>query len=273
MSFSVLMSVYYKENPEYLKASLESVFSQTLSPDEVVLIEDGKLTPELYDVIHLFQTRFSQLKIYRFEENVMLGRALQKGVELCEHELIARMDTDDIACDSRFEMQYEYMKNNPEIAVCGGMIQEFNERGVIPHIKPMPQTWEEIKKYAKMRNPVNHMTVMFRKSEVLKAGNYRHFPFLEDYDLWVRMLENGARFSNLSQVLVKARVLEGMYERRGGISYCRQYLKLRKIQHKQGMITGLTYVKVLVVTIAITVIPSGWRKRVYGKILRRNANG
>ena len=201
----------------------------------------------------------------------MLGRALKKGVELCENEIIARMDTDDIACENRFEIQYEYMKRNPQIAVCGGMIQEFDESGLNLHIKEMPENAKELSQYAKVRNPVNHMTVMFRKSEVLKAGNYRHFPFLEDYDLWSRMLSEGAQFHNLQQILVKVRVSEDVYERRGGFAYCRRYLELRRMQHEKGMITGFAYAKVLILTILITTIPTGWRRIVYKKILRKRS--
>lgn len=268
MSFSVLMSVYKKEQPEYLERALESVFSQSYLPADVVLIEDGELTPELYETIEKYQLLHPELQIYQFAENVKLGLALKKGLELCKYELVARMDTDDIAKENRFELQYEFMKSHPQVAVCGGLIQEFNDAEETKRLKRMPVTHEEIVTYAKLRNPVNHMTVMFRKSDVLAVGSYRHFPFLEDYDLWSRMLAKGAVFYNMPQILVKARTSDEMYGRRGGIQYCRQYLKLRKEQRQLGLLSICEYGKAVIVTVGITLISTRIRKWVYKGILR-----
>lgn len=270
MSFSVLMSVYEKEKPQYLQEALESVFTQSLPPDEVVLIEDGSLTDALYQVIASFREKYPALRTHAFAHNVKLGRALKKGVELCSNELIARMDTDDIACKNRFRVQYDFMESHPQIAACGGFIEEFDDDGTIHQVKTMPQSSREIASYAKMRNPLNHMTVMFRKSEVLKAGNYRDFPLLEDYDLWSRMLSGGAHFANLPEVLVKARVAGALYERRGGGAYCARYLTLRKEQKELGLLSGAEYLKAAAATLGMTLLPSGFRKFVYVKILRRN---
>ena len=127
MGFSVLMSVYKKEKPEYLQEAMESVFNQSLVPDEVVLMEDGPLTEGLEQAISELKKKHPQIVTYSFEENVQLGRALAKGVELCSHELIARMDTDDIAVYDRFRHEYDYMTAHPTVAVCGGWMQEFND--------------------------------------------------------------------------------------------------------------------------------------------------
>ena len=192
MGFSVLMSVYQKEKPEYLRQALQSVMHQSLEPQEIVLMQDGKLTEELYQVIEECKNECPYLKIYEIPDNVGLGRALAKGVLLCSNELIARMDTDDIAKEDRFEIQYNYMKAHADVAVTGGFMEEFDDQDASYHsIKQMPEYMEEILKYARYRNPLNHMTVMFRKDSVLQAGNYRHFPYLEDYDLWSRMLTQG----------------------------------------------------------------------------------
>lgn len=269
MGFSVLMSVYKKERPEYLAEALTSVFTQTLPPDEVVLIEDGPLTKELERVIGEFKERYAVLKTYQFKENVQLGRALAKGVELCSNDLIARMDTDDIAVPDRFERQYRYMEEHQEVAACGGWLEEFNDAGTYSKIKRMPEDEAELTKYARYRNPLNHMTVMFRREAVLRAGNYRHFPLLEDYNLWVRMLADGARFYNLPCVLVRMRTNDGVYDRRGGKQYFVQYRKLRKEQRRLGLLKVWEYGVALILTAGMTLQPTFLRKLMYRRVLRK----
>ena len=249
MPFSVLMSVYKKEQPAYLDAALKSVFSQTLMPDEVVLIEDGPLTEELERVIVEYGRQYAALRTYRFAENVQLGRALEKGVELCSNELVARMDTDDIAVSDRFEKQYRYMQEHSEIAACGGWLEE----------------------YGTYRNPLNHMTVMFRRSEVLSAGNYEHFPLLEDYYLWSRMLAAGGTFYNFPCVLVRMRTNDGVYGRRGGADYFRQYCSLRKKQRELGLLKPREYVTALALTAGMTLQPAWIRKIMYRRVLRKQS--
>lgn len=269
MGFSVLMSVYSREKPKYLAAALESLMNQTLPADEIILIEDGPIGAELEGVIDNYREICPYLHTFQFQENVQLGRALAKGVELCSNELIARMDTDDIAVPERFEKQYVFMEAHPQVAVCGGWLEEFNDAGTYAKVKQMPECDEDIRKYAKYRNPLNHMTVMFRRSEVLAAGNYRHFPLLEDYDLWCRMQAKGERFFNLQTVLVRMRTGDGMYGRRGGKAYFTRYRKLRKEQRKLGLLRVPEYWFALLVTAAMTLQPTWFRKLVYQRILRK----
>lgn len=273
MAFSVLMSVYSGEKPGNLSKSLDSVIDQVLSPDEIVLIKDGPLSTELESVIEEKMARYSPFVIYQFEENVKLGRALAKGLELCQYELVARMDSDDVAVLDRFSVQYEYMMKNPNIVACGGWIREFSTDGNYCKTKEMPVTMVQIRKYARYRNPLNHMTVMFRKEAVLAAGNYRHYPFLEDYDLWLRMISKGNEFANLPMVLVEARTEENIYERRGGKKYCANYMKLRKQQYAMGLLKKHEYLVVVMLTLIMTLQPSFSRKYMYRKILRKQDNG
>lgn len=210
-----------------------------------------------------------KIRTYQFEENVLLGRALQKGVVFCAHELIARMDTDDIACSERLQKQYNYMTEHEEVAVLGGYIEEFCEDASFTNVKTIPTDFESVRNYARYRNPLNHMTVMFRKSAILDAGNYRHYPFLEDYDLWIRVLAKGYTIENLPDVLVKVRVGNELYGRRGGFGYCKRYLRLRLEQRKLGLMTWWECLIACAITIAITIIPSGARKQVYQKLLRK----
>lgn len=268
--FSVLMSVYCKEKPEYLRAAIESVVHQTLMPNEIVLVEDGPLTEELNELIRELKTQYNILRPIQLPKNVQLGRALAEGVKNCQYALIARMDTDDIAVPNRFEMQYCYMQKHPEVAVVGGYIEEFDDNDDEYHkIKSMPCKHEAIRKYARYRNPINHMTVMYRKEAILGSGNYTHFPFLEDYELWSRVLKEKYVFANLPHVLVKARTNSGIYQRRGGRAYCKTYMQLRKMQREYGLLTWTEYQVAKVLTFIMTRQPTFLRKLLYRKTLRK----
>lgn len=267
--FSVLMSVYKKEKPEYLYQAMESIFNQSLLPSEVVLMEDGLLTEELYQVIDNMVKRYQVIRVFQFKENVQLGRALAKGVELCENELIARMDTDDIAEPNRFLHQCSYMQEHPSVDVCGGWMQEFNDDGDYYRQKKMPEYDEEIRRYGKYRNPINHMTVMFRRSAVLSVGNYRHMPLLEDYDLWTRMMVKKMEFYNIPEVLVKMRNNDEVYQRRGGWTYFQRYVAFRKKQRQMHWLSNREYMVAVLITMGMTLQPAKIRKCIYQKILRK----
>lgn len=286
MGFSVLMSVYEKEKPQYLREALKSVIDQSLQPDQIVLVEDGRLPDELEDVVKEFEVRLNEdgrepeekelgqlltkLDVVRLPQNQKLGRALAEGLRRCDNELVARMDTDDIAEPDRFEIQYRYMIEHPETAVSGGLMEEFDpEDDSYRKIKTMPTGKAAIAKYSRYRNPVNHMTVMFRKTEVEAAGGYRHYPYLEDYDLWIRMMARGCGFSNIDKVFVKARTERNIYKRRGGMDYCRQYMKLRKEQRSLGLLNSREYMTAVLLTMGMTLQPSWMRKLVYQKALRK----
>jgi glycosyltransferase involved in cell wall biosynthesis len=272
---SVLMSLYIKEKPEYFRASMDSILAQTYPADEIVLIEDGPLTEELYRAVAEYEELcknnncYPDLHIHAFPENRQLGRALAKGVELCRNELIARMDTDDIAMPDRLQKQTAYMDAHPEVSVAGGALREFNDEGTVDRVKQMPKTQEEIRVYCKLRNPLNHMTVMYRRSAILEAGNYQHFPYLEDYSLWSRMIAKDYQIRNLEDVLVKARTSVGLVKRRSGWAYFQNFRRLRKLQHELGLTGTLEYRKVLAGTFIVIMQP-GWVKELaYKKVLRK----
>ena len=261
---SVLMSVYKKENPAFLKTSLDSIYAQTLKADEIVLIEDGKIPEALEAVI----SQYPKIHIVRLEKNVQLGRALEAGLKVCQHELVARMETDDIMMPDRLEKQYRFMTDHPEVASCGSDIAEFMEEDTMLREKHMPTSPEELYRYGKKRNPLNHMTVMFRKSAIEAVGGYRHFPGLEDYDLWSRLLANGYQIANIPEVLVKARIGDRFASRRGGWSYFKRYLQLRKEQHRIGYLDTKEYIVACVLTFGMTVMPDKLREKAYA-VLRK----
>ena len=281
---SVLMSVYCKEAPAWFARALRSItLEQTRPPEELVLVADGPLTEELEEEIRKLReilrkqegspaeqrTQGIHFRVIRLPENRQLGRALQTGLKYCRGELIARMDTDDIARPERLEHQEKFMNTHPEVAACGGEIAEFETEGEILRVKHMPETPEALYQYGKYRNPLNHMTVMFRKAAVEQVGGYRHFPLLEDYHLWSRMLAAGMKFSNLSEVLVEARIGSGFAKKRGGREYFRRYKKLRSLQLKWGYLTPPEYATSLTVTYAMTMQPGWVRGKAY-QVLRKD---
>ena len=228
IKFSVLMSVYYKENPDHLRLALDSIIDQTLLPNEIILVEDGVLTDELYKVIDDYCKKYSFLKIIKLKKNVGLGNALNEGLKHCSYEYVARMDTDDISLKNRFEKQISYLRENPNVDVVGGNIIEFDsDSGKIISAKIVPEKYRDILKYSKKRNPLNHMTVIFKKSSVLSAGGYKDCLYFEDYFLWVRMLKNGNQIYNIQETLVKVRSGIQLIKRRGSLSYIRYIINFQ----------------------------------------------
>ena len=173
--FSVLMSVYYKENADYLMQSLDSVFSQTIRASQIVLVEDGPLTPVLDTLIRDYCDKYPELEIVPLKENKGLGLALAEGIKHCRNEIVARMDTDDIARQDRFELQLKEFEKNQKLDICGSHVKEFEDNidNVVTQ-RMVPLTDAECKEYQKRRDAFNHMTVMYKKSAVLAAGSYQH---------------------------------------------------------------------------------------------------
>lgn len=274
MEFSVLMSVYYKEKPEYLKLTLDSVLEQTVTAAEIVLIKDGPLTKELDEVIEEYDKKYSGLfRIFALEKNVGLGKALNFGVQQCKYDLIARMDTDDIAMPNRFELLIKEFAQDNDLALCGGQIAEFEkEPQIISGYRKVPLARDEIVKFAKKRNPFNHMTVMFKKQAVLDAGNYQDMPYFEDYWLWVRILQKGYVVKNIEQVLVNVRAGAEMLARRGGLSYARASYIFLQATYKSGLIFYSEYLERLVIRISVVMMPTCVRKFLYNKILRKSGD-
>ena len=272
LRFSVLMSVYYKENPSWFKTALDSVINQTLQPNEIVLIEDGKLTDELYKVIEEYKNQYSNLfKIIPLEKNSGLGEALRIGVLNCSNELIARMDTDDIAKNDRFKKQIQFFQEHPNVDLVGSWISEFeNEPDKIISYRQLPIEHQEIYKFGQFRCPVNHMTVMYRKDTVLKAGNYQTFKNIEDYYLWGRMLKQGAVFANIPECLVNVRAGNSMLKRRANLTYFfNSEFPLHTELYRMGFINLKQYLRNISSKFLLRAIPQWAMAIIYRKFLRK----
>lgn len=270
MQFSVLMSVYKNEHPEYLANAIDSILGQTYPASEIVIVEDGPLTPELYGLLTEYSQRCPMLKRVPFTTNRGLGLALRDGVMACSYDWIARMDTDDIAKPERFQRQVEYIESHPEIALVGTAIEEFSNNPETPESQTiLPAANEDIIAFSKKRNPFRHMTMMLKKSAILESGNYRDFLWFEDYDLWVRMLQHGFRGANIQEILVSVRADAEMFARRGGIKYLQQDLKFQHFMKQIGYITTIEYYRNICIRTGIRLIPNQWRVWFYQRFLRR----
>lgn len=270
-AYSVLMAVYKKENPVFFRQSIESMMNQTLPFSDFVLVCDGPLTRELNSVIQWAQEKLGErFQCIRLKENRGLGNALRAGVPRCRCSVIARMDSDDISRPDRCEKQFSILEKDG-YSIVSGTLQEFTEiPGDLQRFRVLPRTPAEIRDYAKKRNPFNHPCVMYRKEEVLKAGNYQDFPGFEDYCLWVRMLINGAEGYNIQEPVLDMRTGNGMYSRRGGFSYLRWLLRFQRFLLDKKFITKGRYIKNCVVRTMVSIVPGGLRETFYKLFLRGN---
>lgn len=270
--FSVLMSIYYNEKPKYFDLCLRSILiEQTILPDEIVLVKDGKLTEELEFVIEKYQKKFPRIfNIIALEDNVGLGNALNIGLAKCKYDIVMRMDSDDISVPERFEKQLKYMMKHKDVSVLGGFIGEFkDDKNKIERIKTMPCSYDEVKKYAKFRNPMNHMTVCFRKKDILEVGNYQPLFYLEDHYLWARVLVNNKKIENLPYVLVYARVGNGFISRRGNKNYIKGWKKLQNYLYENKIINFVEKSRNILGMYVMVYIPDEGRAYLYDNVLRK----
>ena len=269
MTLSVLMSVYQKESPSFLCECLDSLVAQTLTADEVVIVEDGPLGVELQNVIAAYSVRLGIVSV-RLAVNVGLGESLRAGLQWCQGEFVARMDSDDICVPQRFELQIDFLKRNPRVDVVSGVWAEFDQDPSKPHsLRCLPATGEALLHYAKYRNPINHVTAVFRRAAVLAAGSYEPFPGFEDYHLWARMLMLGYSLYNLQNVVAYVRVGNGMHARRGGYDYFKREVKFQLFLHEIGLLNAIECTRNIVVRGPIRLAPNCIRGFCYKLLLRR----
>ncbi len=272
LPFSVAISVYGKDDPLWVARAIASILDQTLPPDEVVLVVDGPIPAELEAVIAPFEADARFITV-RLPENRGHGEARRTATARASHELIALMDSDDIAVHDRFEKQIAYFRAHPETDVLGGDIDEFIENEAEPlSRRTVPTTDTAIKADMKKRCAMNQMTVMLRKSALLRVGGYLDWFCNEDYYLWIRMWKDGCIFANTGDVLVHMRVGENMYRRRGGLRYFRSEWKLQKRMRREGLIGFPTYFLNVCKRFAVQVLmPNRLRAFVYRRFARQNA--
>lgn len=274
MNFSVLISVYHRENPVFFKTAINSIINQELPPSEIVLVKDGPLTDMLENAIAEFTTQHNGLfNIVTIPENKGLGNALKVGLEVCQYEIVARMDTDDISLPQRFRKQIDFLNTHPEIAVVGTSIEEFNTiPGDLGSRRELPTGGEELLKYAKYRSPANHATIMFRKNAVINSGNYNGDILLwEDFTLFIRILQHGYQFYNIPETLFYVRVGDGLQaiKRRSGWHYFKSEWEFASYAKTIGHLSLSQWLLYVSIKLPMRLLPSKVVLFIYNKFLRK----
>jgi glycosyltransferase involved in cell wall biosynthesis len=247
---------------------LESIANQTLPSDEIIVVKDGMLPVELEDTLLSWQDRLP-LKIVGYKENKGIIYALNYGLNYCSHELVARMDSDDICSINRFERQILFFEKNQDVVLLSGYINEFNE---VPNdmssIRKVPTGYENIIKYLKRRSAFNHVAVMFKKSAIFAVGGYQVKGF-EDYDLWIRLIQAGFKADNLPEVLVYVRIGNNMISRRRGSRYVKNEIDFLRRLKKNSYISLVELIILLILRVPLRLLPSRILVLIYLKFLRK----
>lgn len=269
-NFSVCMSVYKNDDPTDFTEAVFSVFKQSCPPDEIVLVIDGPIPQPLMEAIKKLQKVIPILKVIPLAQNMGHAVARQTGLEAAKNDLCAVMDADDLSVPNRFEKQLKVFEEHPEVSVVGGIINEFIQTTEnVVGTRMVPENDADIKEYLRSRCPMNLVTVMLKKSDVMKVGGYRDWYCEEDYYLWIRLTLAGYKFYNIQDNLVNVRVGEEMYQRRGGKKYFDSEVRLQKYMLNHNLISFPNYLyNVLVRFIVQVALPNklrGWVFQTYAR--------
>lgn len=269
--YSVLMSLYIKEKAEYLRSAIDSMLNQTVLPDEIVIVEDGPLNDKLYSIIREYTQKHPDMfHIVKNEKNLGLGLALNKGLHECRNELIARMDTDDIAKPERCEKQLNEFEKNPELDLLGSSVDEFySTPDKIVSRRVVPSKHKDIYEFAKRRSAFNHPTVMYRKSKVLSVGGYGNLRRNQDVDLFGRMLYSGCIAGNIEDSLLYFRSNDALAKRRKSWENTQSYIETIKKFWKMGYASFFDYITVAVAQTVMFLMPVKLQHLIYKKFLRK----
>lgn len=269
-NYSVLMSVYYKEKPEFLRESIQSMLNQTVPTNDFVIVCDGPLTPELDTVLKQFnQDNPDLFQIIRLPKNVGIGAAANTGLKYCKNNLIAKMDSDDISRETRCEKQLEIFSEFPNLDILGGQLSEFEDStDQIFAIRKVPLNQDEILIFAKRRMPFNNQTVMYKKKKVLEIGGYSPLRRCEDYDLFVRMLQGGCIAKNLPDVLVDYRLNKNAIQRRGMMKNFQGFVQVRWRMYMRGFSGLMDLILPCLGQLFISIVPNKLKIEFYKRCLR-----
>lgn len=271
LRFSVITSVYKSDVPEYVRTAFESVFNQTLMPDEVVCVADGPIPDNLKAVVQDFKTQYPEIMhpVY-LDKNGGLGEAMRIASLEARYDYLARMDSDDICLPDRFEKQMKCFEEDPELSIVGGMITEFDgtpENIIAQRILPLDDAG--IKKMMRGRCAVNHVTVIFKKEDLLRSGNYQPFWKQEDHYLWARMMEHGCKFRNIPDIVVNVRSGKDQLARRSGWRFYKSVVRVFWYMYKHHLISFGYFLYICAVRGTVQLLMPNWlRTWIYMKFLR-----
>ena len=259
------MSVYHGTSCSELSECLSSLVVQTLPPDQVLIVQDGPVNDGLKHCVNRFAEQLP-IKNLVFEQNCGLGPALREGLLQCQTEFVARVDSDDRSMPDRMQIQSLFLEEHSEISVVGAYMREWDHRGFI---RSVPIDSISIAKTSRWRNPVNHPTVMFRKSDVLECGNYSDQPFFEDYLLWAKMIKMGKHLRNLPVVLVETLIDPGFFQRRAGFHYLLKELSLAKALADEKIFSRSQMLLFLTLRLPLRLLPTSPFTSIYQRFLRK----
>lgn len=270
MEYSVLLTVYKSDNPAYFRLSLESMLHQTKPSNDIVVVKDGPVPEAIQAIIDELQAKNDSIHPLQLERNMGLGLALNEGLKVCKNELVARMDSDDISMPTRCEKQLEMFEKDESLDIVGCPVKEFvgNPENIVGK-RDVPLDNAAIHKYNKRRDPFNHPTVMYRKSKVMKYGPYGDYRKNQDTDLWIKLLSNGCRAANCSEYLLLFRFDEGTYKKRKSWVNTKLLIEIRKKAWKSGYCSFFDFLFVACAQLGIYILPEGFQKIVYTKLLRK----
>jgi len=261
---SVLMAVYAGTPADQLAAALHSVANQTRRADEIVVVVDGPVTDNHEAVLGGHADSVTRVDM---PNRVGLGRALQAGLVRCAGTWIARADADDVNRPDRLEAQLSLLEVTGADVCSSSMTEVAGPSLRVVGLRRSPTTHRDFSRRMRMTNPVNHPAVVFRRDAALRAGGYRHLPLLEDYDLWARMLRDGAQFVGVEEPLVTFRV-DGMLERRADRTLAVSERQLQRNLRDYGLIGWPGTLRNTVVRAAYRRMPTTLRARVYARLFR-----
>ena len=269
--YSVLMSVYIKEKPEYLNLAIKSMVEQTLKPDEIVIVKDGKITQELQAILDCYNQNYPKLfNVIGYKENKGLGFALNYGLEHCRNELVARMDSDDISKPNRCMKQVKAFEEYPDCVIIGSAVDEFyGATDNITGCRVVPSSYREIYQFAKRSSAFNHPSVMYRKSKVLEFGGYSTLRRNQDVDLFGRMLYGGCKAINFKESLVWFRSDENLAKRRKSWENTWSYIDTIRKFWKMGYSSFFDFVIVAGAQTVMYLMPISIQNRIYKTFLRK----
>ena len=271
------MSIYKSDVQEYVHIALDSLLNQTRLPDEIVIVADGPIPSSLEKEIDYLQLTIDheelpvEVSYLPQKKNRGLGEAMRIAVENAKYEYLARMDSDDICLPDRFEKQMRCFEEDPELSIVGGMITEFEgEPGNIFAKRILPLEDAEIKKMMRGRCAVNHVTVIFKKADLMKAGNYQPFWKQEDHYLWARMILTGCKFKNIPDIVVNVRSGRDQFARRGGWKFFKSEVRMFWFMYKNKLISFGYFLYICTIRgIVQFLMPNKLRTWVYQKFLRK----
>lgn len=270
-AYSVLMSAYAGDHAVWLTDALESMTSQTLMPSQIVLVLDGPVGQEIERAVECFEESHpGMLRCVRLAQNVGTGPALNAGLPYCSSDIVMRMDSDDLSCPERCEAQMKKLAEGFDMVGCN--VTEFSSDPMCPNaLRVMPETNEEIVRFGKRRAPFVHPTFAVRRSALEAVGGYRSVPYAEDFDLFARLLTAGYRGYNVQEPLLRVRVDEGAYRRRGGFSYLRDMLKFNALQLREGWFSPNDFLVRSAANAFVALMPNALRDGVYKRLLRKRS--